>query len=97
MCRLVREEITDEELCEDVDMSDDDEEEHKGAVGGARGKKLATYECPDSSLSPSARIQLYFNQSWRMEVRRLCGVVDPFCCCCSIAVVDFVVQNHHTK
>lgn len=64
---MVREEVTDEELCEDVDLSDDEEEEQKGAVAGAKDKK--EYDCPDSRLSPSARIRLYSNQSWRMEVR----------------------------
>ena len=66
--RLVREELTDEELCADMDLSDDDEDGQKGAVGGAGGKRQSEFECPDSSLSPSARIRLYFNQSWRMEV-----------------------------
>ena len=65
--------MTDEELCADVDLSDDEDDvDHKGAVGGARDQKRTSYECPDSKLSPSARVRLYFNNSWRMEVR-WCG------------------------
>lgn len=56
------------ELSDDED--DEDEDDKKGAVGGARsgkGRKRA-YRCAESSLKPSARMGLYDNQEWRIEV-----------------------------
>jgi hypothetical protein len=65
--RLERDDLSDEEVCEDAEDNSDNEDDEAGAVGGARPK--AKYVCADSSLKPSARLQLYNNQVWRMEVR----------------------------
>ena len=74
---MQRDDLSDEEILENAEeeVSDDDEEEEEstdGAAGGAgvRGKKTKKkeYVCPDSSLKPSARLRLYDNQQWRIEV-----------------------------
>lgn len=66
--RLERDELSDDELCEaaEVDIEDDDDDDNdKGAVGGARAR---AYTCAESGLKPSARMRLYDNQEWRLEV-----------------------------
>ena len=68
--------MSDDELCdndeeeeEEEEDEEEDEEEVGGAVGGARLKGTRnTYVCPDSSLKPLARLRLYDNQEWRIEV-----------------------------
>lgn len=65
--------MSDNELCENAeadlkeeeDEDEEDEDEKRGAVGGARLRK---YVCAESGLKPSARLRLYDNQNWRMEV-----------------------------
>lgn len=64
--------MSDEELCENIEdeISDEEDDDSEGmARGGARPKDVAkVYVCADSSLKPSARLQLYDNQQWRIEV-----------------------------
>ena len=51
-----------------------DEEGGEGEAVGAEGERgKATHEAatPDSHLSPAARLRLYENQRWRMEVYTL--------------------------
>ena len=62
--RLERDELSDDELCEAAE-DDDEEEDSKGAVGGTR---VRAYTCAESALRLSARLSLYDNQEWRMEV-----------------------------
>lgn len=59
------------ELSDDDNDEEEEEDETKGAVGGARAKKgrKKKYRCAESSLKPSARLALYDNQEWRMEVK----------------------------
>ena len=69
-----------------VDSEEDEEEEadedgKEGAVGGTRSKSSKKYICPDSSLKPSARMRLYDNQSWRMEVGVVWGGVSLMYIC----------------
>ena len=63
--------MSDDELCEaaEADLEDDeeDEDDDRGAVGGARAR---TYTCADSGLKPSARLRLYDNREWRLEVSK---------------------------
>lgn len=72
-CRLERDDLSDNELCEnaeeEISDSEDDDEDGVGARGGAKGgAKTKKYVCADSSLKPSARLRLYDNQEWRIEV-----------------------------
>ena len=56
-------------MCAEAEISDEEEEEEgEDAVSGHRNKHSTNYECLDSSLSPAARLRLYGNQVWRMEV-----------------------------
>lgn len=68
---LERDDLSDDELCEEEEEEEDEDEEEVGGavVGGARLKGARnTYVCPDSSLKPAARLQLYDNREWRIEV-----------------------------
>ena len=52
-------------------MESGDEEGGEGEELGAGERRRARHEAatPDSHLSPDARLRLYENQRWRMEVR----------------------------
>lgn len=65
--RLERDELSDDELCEAEEADDDDDDDEAGAVGGAVGRRRR-YTCAETGLKPSARLRLYENQEWRMEV-----------------------------